>query len=211
MEETVAGQFQPGAQIAGVDAVVVDRKIIGRAGVQAGAAVLGDQGRILVRYSVFGGRQRDTVDLLLDGLAGRLVGRLLEAGIHRLNGVQIDFLGLVINRSDAVGTLEHDVFEIVCDAGVRTVHRSGADQDRAVDDGGRMVLVEVDLQAVGEGQVPHGERALAETLREQRHSRQECRCKDQKCALHYSASLCLMAFVASSYPGFSSRANMFFL
>ena len=71
---------------------------------------------VLVRNSILGCLLRYAVNLGVDGLALHLVGGCSVDFEQTLNLVEQRLLGLVVLCAELVGTLEHQMLEVVCQA-----------------------------------------------------------------------------------------------
>ena len=107
------------------EGIVIYRIIIGCTGVQAAAAEPGNEPVELVRDSVGGRLVAKPVDVLLDLHPFLLDGSLRQKVICPDDGIEIDLLGGIVGSAYPGCPLEHHMLEIVGDAGVGTVIRTG--------------------------------------------------------------------------------------
>ena len=146
----MAVQREPLSHVLWREDVVIESVVVAGSGIQVGSSVFGDEAVELVRNGIVAGFDAQLIDFFLDFLAFQVVGGLCEQFILCGDGVEVDFLGGVVGRSDAVGSLEHDVLEVVGYARVGTVHGPSLDDDGPVDLRLRVVFVEPDGHSVAE-------------------------------------------------------------
>ena len=160
LEEAVGLELGPGVEAAAGHGDLVDGLLQPGVGVEIAAAEGRDHLGEFVGQGEFGRLLGDLVDLGVDG--GALVGigfgdvLFVEAG----DAVEQRFLRREVAGADALRALEHEVFEVVGEAGVglRVLGAAGADDDLGVEAGALVVAREVDGEAVVELEDvdPHG-------------------------------------------------------
>ena len=121
MDETMAVQLTPLLNELWRERVVIIGEIIGCARIQIRAAILGNQAIEFVGNGKLRCLDVQLVDVMLDGLALRFIGRARQLVIFHRDRVQIDLLGGIIHGAQFIGTLEHDVLKVVCNPGIRTI------------------------------------------------------------------------------------------
>ena len=127
---------------------MVDGVVVRCACVELRAAVFRDQPVELIRDHIICRADAELVDLHLDFLPPFTIFRGGQLLVFPLDGVKEDLFGLVIDRPDPVGAFEHHVFEVVRDARVGRVLRSGQHDDSAEDFRLAVVFVEPHREAI---------------------------------------------------------------
>ena len=99
------------------DVLDINRHVLRRVGVGAIGADGGHQLVVLVRNGDLRSLVADGVDAVVDGRTLGLVGRNAVGLEQLLDFIQQRFLGSIIRRTELLGALEHQVLEVVRQAG----------------------------------------------------------------------------------------------
>ena len=169
--ETLYIHIHPVEELVGGESVVVDGIVVGGAGVEACAAHILQDGVDLVGDGVLRGSNAEPVDFELDVVPLLVVLGGLETVVGLADAIEIGFLLVPVDGADAVGTLEHDMFEIVSHTrGVGVLVLAACmDHHAAVDFGLAVLLAKDDFQSIVEVEGLDGQFGLS---REGEHGKQ---------------------------------------
>ena len=114
---------------------------------------------------------------MLDGLAaGSVTGERQLVILHR-DGVEIDFLGGIIDRTQLIGALEHDVLKVMGDTRVGAIDSAGVNDHGAKDLGLTMIHIDPHIHAVEQHKLLHLQRRRRGS--EKHHGQEQIYCNSQ--------------------------------
>ena len=106
MQQALGVEPAPMTQILGQEGVVVVGDVVGRGGVEAAAAIAGDESVELAGDGILGCLLAELVDVLLDGCTAAGIGGLCQQVVLRGDGVEPGPLAGVVDAADSFITQE---------------------------------------------------------------------------------------------------------
>lgn len=150
--EAVCLNLRPVLDLVGRDVLDIGGFVARRPRIRTAGTDCGHEFVVFVRNGEFRRLLRHAVDLRVDCLALRIVGSRTVNFEQTLDFVEQRFLGCVILRTELLGTLEHQMFEIVSQTGRfgRVVLRADTDGNKRLHTRFLLVHRHVDFKSVVE-------------------------------------------------------------
>ena len=212
--EAVRLDSRPVVYLVGRDVLGIDGLVIGGPGVRSVGAYDRHQLVVFVRNRKFGGFVAHGIYPVVDGLALRFVLRFAVGLEELFDLVQHGLFGLIVARSELLRSLEHQVLEVVGEAGGlrRVVLAADLDSDIGLD--ARLILIDghVELEPVVQGVDLCSERIalhafIAGSAGKEHEQQMGCRC-DSDWIFHYEKRMILLFRTKISF--LEGKSTLFF-
>ena len=143
-------KLSPLLHVFGREDIEIGSIIIRGPGIEPSSAKTRNQMVEFIRDNIVGSFYTQVVDNFQKMVAFLRICGMSQHIVFLSNDVKDHLLGLVVERSDLIGTFKHHVFEVVGDACVRAIFSTGFHHYRSKNPGLTIVLIEPHRHAIAQ-------------------------------------------------------------